>query len=332
MLFGAILTKLQLTWGIQPCYGEQRHRAGNKDMGQGIQKIWQGTTSFSTVALKSMQDPFSQFLIIMHWNNPLIPAWLTGPQHGLEQSVTSMWDAQLLLVKQGGQVTTSMLGFTVKWGMVIGIAWHLTSLLFTPIPDSTFQAAITSSQKLGTTFCLCMPPTTPSYWFVTYHGNKSAIWLEVMECLSILSTLFVSVGPIDSHVQHPPYNFTPYISMPWTLTPDCQSCASLASTAYHFQNVLIAGGPHSQPKIVPFKFLQGTGKFPQNASGGDAEVDNTPAPFSPADFMACSGGVELDEPGDPFEIAISHLCTKLCEFERISHDVSCFNMQVIWWS
>ena len=59
-------------------------------------------------------------------------------------------------------------------------------------------------------------------------------------------------------------------------------------------------------------------------------MDNTPAPFSPADFMAHSGGVELDEPGNPFEIAISHLCAKLREFERISHDMSCFNVQVIW--
>ena len=44
MLFGAVLMELQLTQGIQPCHGEQRHRAGNKDMGRGIQKIWQGTT------------------------------------------------------------------------------------------------------------------------------------------------------------------------------------------------------------------------------------------------------------------------------------------------
>ena len=47
MLFGAVSTELQLAWGIQPRHGEQRHRAGNKDMGQGIQKIWPGTTSFS---------------------------------------------------------------------------------------------------------------------------------------------------------------------------------------------------------------------------------------------------------------------------------------------
>ena len=74
------------------------------------------------VALKSTQDPFSQFLIVARHNNPLIPAWLTGPQHGLEQSVTSMWDAQLLLIEQGGQVTTSTPGFAVKRGVVIGIA------------------------------------------------------------------------------------------------------------------------------------------------------------------------------------------------------------------
>ena len=35
MLFGAVLTELQLARGIQPCYGEQRHEAGNKDTGRG---------------------------------------------------------------------------------------------------------------------------------------------------------------------------------------------------------------------------------------------------------------------------------------------------------
>ena len=30
--------------GIQPRHGEQRHGAGNKDIGRGIQKIWRGTT------------------------------------------------------------------------------------------------------------------------------------------------------------------------------------------------------------------------------------------------------------------------------------------------
>jgi hypothetical protein len=41
MLFGAVLTELQLARGIQPRYGEQRHRAGNKDTGRGT-KTWGG--------------------------------------------------------------------------------------------------------------------------------------------------------------------------------------------------------------------------------------------------------------------------------------------------
>ena len=215
---------------------------------------------------------------------------------------------------------------------MIGIARRLTSLSFTPTQNSTAEGAINSRQKLGTSFCLRPPPTTPSYRFPTYHGNESAIRLEVMECLSILSILFASVGPGITHIQPPLYDFAPYISVPRTLAPDRRSCASLASAAYHFRTAFTPGRPNSRPRIAPFKFLQGTGKFLPNSLGRDAEGDNTPTatPFSPADFMARSGGVELDEPVNPFEIAISHLCAKLREFERISHDVSRFNVWVVW--
>ena len=75
MLFGAVLTELQLTQGIQPCYREQRHGAGNKDMGWGIQKIWRGTTIRAHFCLKFAllcQEPSWCFA---EWNRRCDEIW-----------------------------------------------------------------------------------------------------------------------------------------------------------------------------------------------------------------------------------------------------------------
>ena len=49
MLFGAVLTELQLTWGTKTQGREQRHGEGNPE-------IWWGTTSFSILGAKHSES------------------------------------------------------------------------------------------------------------------------------------------------------------------------------------------------------------------------------------------------------------------------------------